>query len=343
MSGADPPKRVVWVLGSGFSVPLGGPLLADLLSERSAEEIAARYEREKYPRLEEAEATSVRNLFQYGRGEKDGFVGRRPATWLNAEDFLDYLDTAAEERHQDVANRLAGCSDNREDEHDKGTKTKAARRFAMEPAVVPPIKAMHDEHRSAGGHVIALPNDKHLARDFRQWLDEAEVNREELHASTPTRKSMTFHDLRATGLTWLAVRGEDPLKIMQRAGHTDFGTTQGYIRTAEAVREGFGDVFPPLPAALLAQTIGPTSRQVRGIIVEALGSHGPESAGPLVTIRIAAQVGEADDRESEARGRPLFDSGVDVAVRQSLEHAGVLAGPEEGHLARERGPAWGCG
>ena len=44
----------------------------------------------------------------------------------------------------------------------------------------------------------------------------------------------------------MAIRGDDPLKIMQRAGHEDFATTQGYIREAEAVRAGFGDVFPPL-------------------------------------------------------------------------------------------------
>jgi hypothetical protein len=28
----------------------------------------------------------------------------------------------------------------------------------------------------------------------------------------PTRKAMTFHDTRATGITWWAVRGDDPLR-----------------------------------------------------------------------------------------------------------------------------------
>jgi hypothetical protein len=58
---------------------------------------------------------------------------------------------------------------------------------------------------------------------------------------------MTWHDLRATGLTWLAVRGDDPLKIKQRAGHTTFSTTELYVREGEAIREGFGQPFPPLP------------------------------------------------------------------------------------------------
>jgi hypothetical protein len=43
------------------------------------------------------------------------------------------------------------------------------------------------------------------------------------------------------------------LKIKQRAGHTTFQTTEGYIREAEAVRQGFGDVFPTLPAGLFSR------------------------------------------------------------------------------------------
>ena len=46
--------------------------------------------------------------------------------------------------------------------------------------------------------------------------------------------------------TWQAVRGDGALKIQRRAGHTDFKTTSGYIATAEAVREGFGEPFPVL-------------------------------------------------------------------------------------------------
>ncbi len=64
---------------------------------------------------------------------------------------------------------------------------------------------------------------------------------------------MRFHDLRATGISWMAVRGDNALKIQRRAGHKDLVTTQGYIRTAEDNRAGFGDVFPKLPAALLGE------------------------------------------------------------------------------------------
>ena len=68
--------------------------------------------------------------------------------------------------------------------------------------------------------------------------------------STPPTRPLRFHDLRATGLTWMAVRGDEPLKIQQRAGHTDFETTQRYIRLSETIREGFVDPFPALPSEL---------------------------------------------------------------------------------------------
>ncbi len=63
---------------------------------------------------------------------------------------------------------------------------------------------------------------------------------------------MTFYDLRATGITWMALRGDNPLAIKQRAGHRRFETTEGYIREAENLRAASpGEPFPELPEALL--------------------------------------------------------------------------------------------
>ena len=88
------------------------------------------------------------------------------------------------------------------------------------------------------------------------------MERAELYASDETCKAITFHDLRVTGITWMAVRGDEPLRIMQRAGHTSFETTQGYIREAENLRAGFGTVFPPLPTSRLAHSMGQVTRLV---------------------------------------------------------------------------------
>ena len=53
----------------------------------------------------------------------------------------------------------------------------------------------------------------------------------------------------------MAVRGDDPLRIIkQRAGHRSFSTTEGYIREAENLREGFGTPFPSLPPELLGNS-----------------------------------------------------------------------------------------
>jgi hypothetical protein len=43
--------------------------------------------------------------------------------------------------------------------------------------------------------------------------------------------------LRATGLTWLAMFGDEPLSIRDAAGHANFATTEGYIRRGATRRD----------------------------------------------------------------------------------------------------------
>jgi integrase len=133
----------------------------------------------------------------------------------------------------------------------KGTKSGETRRFALEPHLLPMLQAMHAEHGAKG--MIVRMRELHASRGLRRWLKVAKVDRPELHRDTPTSKAITFHDLRATGITWCAIRGDDALKIMSRAGHASLSTTQIYIREAENLRDGFGAPFPPLPPALLGK------------------------------------------------------------------------------------------
>jgi integrase len=128
----------------------------------------------------------------------------------------------------------------------ESTKSGETRRFAIETNPLPLLHAMHDEAKGKGA-VIGW-HEPHMSRALRRALQRAGVTRPELHEGSPTRKPLTWHDLRATGLTWMAIRGDDPLKIRQRAGHAAFSTTEIYIRDAEAVDDAFGEVFPPLPA-----------------------------------------------------------------------------------------------
>jgi integrase len=131
----------------------------------------------------------------------------------------------------------------------KGTKSDAPRRFAVEANLLPLLEAMRPT--DGQGLVANLPSERAMARNLRRWLVKAGVNRPALHERTPTSQHLTWHDLRATGATWMAVRGDDAHKIMQRCGHKSFSTTMLYVREGEAIREGFGDPFPPLPDALL--------------------------------------------------------------------------------------------
>ncbi len=136
----------------------------------------------------------------------------------------------------------------------KSTKSKETRRVPIHQHLLPVLKAMHEES-GGDGRVLRLPAGRSLARGFLRWLRVAGVTRAELHDRTPTSLPMTFHDLRSTGITWAAIDGLDGLKIMQRAGHANFKTTEGYLREAENLRQGFGLPFPALPASLRGETI----------------------------------------------------------------------------------------
>jgi integrase len=135
----------------------------------------------------------------------------------------------------------------------KSTKTGTARRIPIERELRPLLEALHAQREHAKGkhkgRLLWLPDHEDRAILLRQHLELAE--RGELFCTDARRKAITFHYLRATGITLAAVRGDDPLRIKQRAGHKSFSTTEVYIREAENLREGFGVPFPSLPADLL--------------------------------------------------------------------------------------------
>ena len=83
-----------------------------------------------------------------------------------------------------------------------------------------------------------------------------------LHNATPTRKAITFHDLRATACTWAAIRGDSELQIRGRSGHETLSVLRDYVRDAEAIKEGVGTVFPELPTCLLGLASGQCPRSV---------------------------------------------------------------------------------
>ena len=178
---------------------------------------------------------------------------------------------------------------NRETGEVKSTKSDTARRIPIEPELRPLLRAMHEESGGQGPVVAVAGTNRKLSRQVRRCLALAGVEREELFAmGDATRKAMTFHDLRATGITWCAVRGDDALKIKQRAGHASFSTTEGYIREAENLREGFGMVFPPLPVALLEAPTTAKRRRAVSASVSAFGFARMRNAGKKKLVQVEA-------------------------------------------------------
>ena len=151
----------------------------------------------------------------------------------------------------------------------KPTKTKHTRKVPIHPSLGPLLAAMlqecggegrvvqHDHANKEAEH--GFPPIEDLAATFRGHLERAGVTRAELTEDRPTTKRITFYDLRATGITWEVLAGTEHLRVMQRAGHANFTTTQGYIREAEAVGLSVGVPFPPLPSSLVA---GHSSRSI---------------------------------------------------------------------------------
>lgn len=121
----------------------------------------------------------------------------------------------------------------------------------MEPNLFPLLEAM-SKAASGGERVFeTLGDDRALARTLRDDLLVAKCDRRELHHKTRTRDWMTMHDCRTTGITWMAVRGDEPFVVMARAGHHDLKMTMHYIHFGAVVRRDYGEVFPALPEALL--------------------------------------------------------------------------------------------
>lgn len=127
------------------------------------------------------------------------------------------------------------------------TKTKITHRVPIEPNLRPLLATMIAEARAEGrARLVRMPPVRELSDQLRRYLGWAGVTRAELFADDETRAPLTFHDLRATGITWRAVRGDDALKIQRAVGHTSLATTQRYIREAEVIGREIGVTFPPL-------------------------------------------------------------------------------------------------
>lgn len=188
------------------------------------------------------------------------------------------------------------------------TKTGETRRVPIEPTLRPLLEVLV-RGRVSSARVVDMPAREEGAYNLRLHLRRAGVDRPELFADDATRTPLTFHDLRATGITWRAVRGDDPLKIQRHAGHSDLNTTQRYIREASVFADGFGEVFPELPASLFGDSLPPDAGAGEG-------GDGSRSKVPATSARATRGGG----RKSTAPGAAGTDQGTGGGVQgESVE------------------------
>ncbi|WP_081713684.1 SIR2 family protein [Cystobacter fuscus] len=93
-------SKRVWILGAGFSRPLGGPLLNELMRSEVLNHLEACYPKAQFPKLDALIYDLVLRLYSYGSRSADNQARNRwndvgEFIWGDAEQFLDYMDTAA--------------------------------------------------------------------------------------------------------------------------------------------------------------------------------------------------------------------------------------------------------
>lgn len=215
------------------------------------------------------------------------------------------------------------------------TKTEKGRKVPIEPALMPLLEAMHEESGGKGAVSPIRATDRKLSRQLQRCLRIAGVERADLFASDAMRKPITAHDLRATGITWAAVRRDGLEVIAERAGHEgSYDTTRIYIREAENLRgANFGQPFPPLPPSLMVSSeFRPRTKPQRGraaIQAETSGGAGNRSQPENAAKDTGEAVNQAAPRDPLAAVRD--DSSVrnpnveDVDIENAIVRA-VLDG-----------------
>lgn len=230
MSAAE--KKIVWVLGAGFSRPLGGPLLQRLLAPVSYRDLQPHY-----GQLDGDRATKwVRDLYLYGREYKAGRTADQfhldgEPLWEDAEQFIDYLDTACATPPVNIVNaravRIAAIL-----KRFKQDRLTANPMLPADPPTIPELRVAARTHIAA--ECCAFLREASLQSElwspYLRWAD----------ALKPTDSIITFNydcvlERLPPGLHFV-LPGEDPsyaeheTHVFKLHGSTDWIRRSGYQR-----------------------------------------------------------------------------------------------------------------
>jgi integrase len=132
-------------------------------------------------------------------------------------------------------------------------KTDDPRSWALNVSVAEALRRWKKHYRAdASFHdlVFVLPKGGKLdgfdlASDFREHLRLAGVNRPQLFETTPTRRRIRAHDLRATFVTLALANGKIESWVADRTGHKSSQMINTYRRAARTAAElNLGDLAP---------------------------------------------------------------------------------------------------
>jgi integrase len=144
----------------------------------------------------------------------------------------------------------------------KPTKTGTTRRIPIEPTLTPLLEAMKKESGGKGS-VVKMPTESPLPRQFRVYLaralEAASIPLGDLFTADATRMQIDWRRAtRDTGITWRAMRGDSPMKIMRSAGHRDVKTTMRYVIEAEGIGK-HGSRRDPVAASDAPRAVDPST------------------------------------------------------------------------------------
>jgi integrase len=161
----------------------------------------------------------------------------------------------------------------------KKTETRRTRTIDIEPNLLPLVVQLAKEARTPTGRLLHMPPAEDCAELLRKDLWAVGARDDRLHTEDATRTMMVFHCLRDSGLTHMAVRGDSPIVIPWRGGHTDFKTTQGYLDRGRVKARRIGQPLPPLPPDLLTPAPN-TPERGRGALPEFFPRAKPPTPRP---------------------------------------------------------------
>jgi integrase len=204
------------------------------------------------------------------------------------------------------------------------TKTRRARVVRIEPNLVPLLRILVARK---GKRLLDVPNEDHAGL-LRADLLMAWVQREALFADDDLRMQLTFHGLRDTCLTHMAVRRDPPQDVQWRAGHTTPATTERYIAQARyEAGDNFGTPLPPLPAELLTEAAREVSERNRGF-----GSSRREFLEESVRRRGLEPPAGRRQTSSRSAGKQADPAPIDVASADTFDDVSRREKPKPGDL-----------